>query len=44
MLEIEIRIIPCVGFDFDWIIQFCWVKIIKHAQCKEIGLNALKGN
>ena len=44
MLEIGARIIPCVVFDFDWIIKFCCVKIIKHAQGEEIGSKALKGN
>ena len=44
MLKTEARILPCVGFDFDWIIQFCWVKMNKHAQADEIGSMALKDN
>ena len=40
MLEIGARIIPYVGFDFDWITQFCWVERIKHAQGEEIGSKA----
>ena len=34
MLEIGARIIPCVGFDFDWIIQFCWLKWLNMLKVK----------
>ena len=44
MLEIGARIIPFVEFHFDWIIQLCWVEMIKHAQGEGIGSKALKGN
>ena len=36
LLEIRARIIPCVGFELDWIIWFCWAWMIKHAQGGEI--------
>ena len=44
MLDIGARIIPFVGFHFDWIIQLGWVEMIKHAQGEEIVSKALKGN
>ena len=43
MLEIGACIIPSVGFDFDWIIQFCLVEMIKHAQGELDRFEGLKG-